>query len=116
MVPVLRRLVALVLVERLDLADGAGPPVRPHSPSDELRAVHFVLDTKVANELEDNGPASGWTRFPLDVIECPDRRLTRGGDGAGCRGSGDGQTEVSVLLPRRVFEGAVAPGAARPDR
>jgi amino acid transporter len=106
MEPVLRRLVALVFVERLDLATARALQYARTLHPDELRAVHFVLDTAVADQLEDQWTQLGLDQFPLDVIECPDRRLSRASMQLVAEAAEDGQTEVSVLLPRKVFEGA----------
>jgi amino acid transporter len=104
--PVLRRHVVLVFVERLDLATARALQYARTLAPDELRAVHFVLDTRVSAELEAEWSKLGLTRFPLDLLECQDRRITRASMELVAEASEDGQTEVSVLLPRRVFEGA----------
>lgn len=104
--PVLRRHVVLVFVERLDLATARALQYARTLQPDELRAVHFVLDTKVSAELESEWSKLGLTRFPLDLVECQDRRLTRASMELVAEASAGAQTEVSVLLPRRVFEGA----------
>ncbi|MGD0082582.1 MAG: amino acid permease [Acidimicrobiales bacterium] len=104
--PVLRRHVVLVFVERLDLAAARALQYARTLAPDELRAVHFVLDTKVSSELEAQWSRLGLTRFPLEMVECPDRRLMRASMEAVAEAAADGQTEVSVLLPRRVFHSA----------
>jgi hypothetical protein len=43
--------------------------------------------------------------MPLDIIECPDRRLARAALELAASAAADGQTEVTVLLPRRGFTG-----------
>ena len=103
--PVLRRHVVLVFVERLDLATARALQYARTLQPDELRAVHFVLDTTVAQQLEQQWSRLGLERFPLDLVECPDRRLTRASMELVAEAAADGRTEVSVLLPRRVFEG-----------
>ncbi len=105
-VPILRRHVVLVFVERMDLATARALQYARTLQSDELRAVHFVLDNQVANELEQQWIRLGLSQFPLDLVECPDRRLTRASMEVVAEAAEDGRTEVSVLLPRRVFEGA----------
>ncbi|HEV2360940.1 MAG TPA: APC family permease, partial [Acidimicrobiales bacterium] len=103
--PVLRRHVILVFVERLDLAAARALQVaRSLGPSD-LRAVHFVLDTKVAEELRGQWTRLGLAGVPLDLVECPDRRLVRAAMELVADLASDGETEVGVFLPRRVFEG-----------
>ncbi len=103
--PILRRHVVLVFVERLDLSAARALQYARTLNPDELRAVHFVLDSAHANELENQWAELGLTRFPLDLVECPDRRLTRAAMELIAEVAADGQTEVSVLLPHRVFEG-----------
>jgi amino acid transporter len=103
--PVLRRHVVLIFVERLDLATARAIQVGRSLGPTELRAVHFVLDTAAAWELEDQWSRLGLSQLPLDLVECPDRRLTRAAMQLVAEAASDGQTEVGVLLPRRVFEG-----------
>jgi amino acid transporter len=103
-VPVLRRHVVIVLVERLDLATARALQYARTLAPDEVRAVHFVLDTKVAHELERQWIQLGLARFPLDLVECPDRRLERAAMELVAEAAEDGQTEVTVVLPRRGFE------------
>src|SRR5262249_27072110 len=47
----------------------------------------------------------GLARLPLELINCPDRRLTRAALQLAAETSRDGQTEVSMLLPRRSYHG-----------
>jgi amino acid transporter len=103
--PILRRHVVLVFVDRLDLATARALQYARTLNPDELRAVHFVLDSVHAAQLENQWSELGLSRFPLDVVECPDRRLTRASMELIAEVAADGQTEVSVLLPHRVFEG-----------
>jgi amino acid transporter len=104
--PILRRHVVIVLVDRLDLSTARTLQYARMFNPDELRAVHFVLDTSRAAELEDQWTDLGLSRFPLDLIECPDRRLTRAAMELIAEVAADGETEVSVLLPHRVYAGA----------
>jgi hypothetical protein len=94
-----------VFVERLDLAAARALQYARTLNPDELRAVHFVLDSAHGTELENQWAQLGLSRFPLDLVECPDRRLTRAAMELIAEVAADGQTEVSVLLPHRVFEG-----------
>jgi amino acid transporter len=103
--PILRRHVVLVFVDRLDLADARALQYARMLDPDELRAVHFVLDSARAAELESQWAELGLTRFPLDLVECPDRRLIRASMELIADAAADGQTEVSVLLPHRVVAG-----------
>ena len=75
--PVLRRHVVVVLVDRLDMATARALQYARTLAPDDLRAVHFDIDTKAARELEAEWGRLGLARLPLDIIECPDRRLGR---------------------------------------
>ena len=103
--PVLRRHVVLVFVGRLDLATARALQYARSFTPDELRAVHIVLDTDAARELETQWSRLGLSRFPLDLVECPDRRIARSATEIVAEAAADGETEVTVLLPRRFFAG-----------
>ena len=45
----------------------------------------------------------GLSRLPLDIIECPDRRLARAALELAAETAADGDTELTILLPRRGF-------------
>ena len=100
---ILRRHVVVVFVDRLDMATvRALQYARTLSP-DDLRAVHFDIDTKAARELEAEWGRFGLGRLPLDIIEVPDRRLGRAAIELVADATLDGDTECTVLLPRRSY-------------
>jgi amino acid transporter len=103
--PILRRHVVLVFVDRLDLAAARAIQYARTLTPDELRAVHFVLDDEAARHLGEEWSRLGLQRVPLELVDCPDRRLTRGAVATVAMELADGQTEVSVLLPDRKFNG-----------
>ena len=103
--PVRRRLVVMVFVDRLDLAVARamqfGRTLRP----DELRAVHFVIDQHQADVLAEQWRDHGLANMSLELIDCPDRRLTRAAVLAVAHELSSGDAEVCVLLPERKFDG-----------
>jgi len=101
--PVLTRHTVIVLVDRLDMATARALQYARTLHPDELRAVHFTLDSRVSAELEAEWSRLGLTRLPLDVEECEDRRLTRATLEMAAETVADGQTELTILLPRRGF-------------
>jgi amino acid transporter len=103
--PILRRHVVLVFMDRLDMATARAVQYARNLTPDELRVVHFSLDEHVARELADEWKRLGLMRVPLDLVACPDRRLTRAAVQHVAREIADGETEVSVLLPDRVYRG-----------
>ena len=104
--PVRKRLVVMVFVDRLDLAVARamqfGRALRP----DELRAVHFVIDEHSADHLAAEWREHGLTNLGLELIDCPDRRLTRSAVETVAHELASGDSEVCVLLPERKFNGA----------
>ena len=104
--PVRKRLVVMVFVDRLDLAVARaiqfGRALRP----DELRAVHFVIDEQHADVLAEEWREHGLTNLGLELIDCPDRRLTRSAVETVAHELTSGESEVCVLLPERKFSGA----------
>ncbi len=103
--PILRRHVVLVFVDRLDGAAARSIQYARSLTPDELRAVHFVLDEDRAAALADQWARLGLQRVPLELVACPDRRLTRAAVECVARELAGGETEVSVLLPDRKYKG-----------
>jgi amino acid transporter len=101
--PILRRHVVVVLVDRLDMATARAIQYARTLTPDDLRAVHFDIDSKEAREVEDEWGRLGLSRLPLDIIECPDRRLGRAAIELVADATLDGDTECTVLLPRRGY-------------
>jgi len=107
--PVRKRLVVMVFVDRLDLAVARamqfGRALRP----DELRAVHFVIDQHQADDLAAEWREHGLTNLGLELIDCPDRRLTRSAR-AELRRLGGLRAVARAQVQRRL-----APDPPRPD-
>jgi amino acid transporter len=99
----LPRHVALILVDSLDLATARVIQYARTMSVDELRAVHFVLDSTRSQALADRWVRLGLSRLPLELIECPDRRVARASIEMAAEVASDGQTEVTVLMPRRSY-------------
>jgi amino acid transporter len=102
-VPILHRHVVLVFVDRLDLATARAIQYARSLNPDEVRAVHFLLDNAVAQVLRENWGRLMIRRLPLEIRECRDRRLVRAAVDLVAATLADGDTEVSVLLPRRLY-------------
>jgi amino acid transporter len=103
--PILRRHIVLVFVDSLDMATARAIQYARTLTPDELRAVHFAIDDIHARELAEQWRRLGLSRVSLDIVDCPDRRLTRCALETVARDLADGQTEVSVLLPDRKYRG-----------
>src|SRR4051812_7617736 len=101
--PVLRRHVVLVMIERLDLASARAIQYARTLMPDELRAVHFAVDLDAADRLAGEWMRLGLSRLPLELVDCPDRRIARAALETVAEAAVDGETEVSVLIPRRQY-------------
>jgi amino acid transporter len=100
---VLRRHSVVVLVDHLDMATARAIQYARTLHPDELRAVHFAIDPRDAAELEREWGRLGLSRLPLDIVECPDRRLARAALELASEATSGGETELSILLPRRGY-------------
>jgi amino acid transporter len=103
--PILRRHVVLVFVDRLDVATARAIQYARTLTPDELRAVHFQVDDDAGGRLAAEWRRLGLARVPLELVACPDRRLTRAAVETVAHELADGDTEVSVLLPDRKYRG-----------
>ncbi len=99
---ILRRNVVVILIDRIDLATARAIQYARSLTPDDLRAVHFNIDHPRAEALIERWQSLGLSRLPLDVVDCPDRRLTRASLELAAE-LADGETEVSILLPRRSY-------------
>ncbi len=99
---VLRRHVVMVLVDRIDLATARAIQYARALTPDDLHAVHFNIDDTRTDVLIERWQRLGLSRLPLDVVDCPDRRLGRAALELAAE-QADGETEVSMLLPRRSY-------------
>jgi amino acid transporter len=101
--PILRRHAVVILVDRLDLATARAIQYARVLAPDDLRAVHFAIDPQVARTLRDQWSRLGLSRMPLDIVDCPDRRLARAAMELASETVAAGDTELTILLPRRGF-------------
>ena len=96
------RRTVLVFVDSFDLATLAALRYARSLRPTTLRAVHFVIDGDRADTLRRD-----WSRAErgvvLDLVDCPDRRLTRCAADLVCREVDDPGTHVTVILPRRSY-------------
>lgn len=101
--PILARHVVFVLINDIDLASARAIQYARTLTPDDLRAVHLVIDADHAARLAEEWQRLGLSRLPLELIDCPDRRIARGAVELCAQTLADGETEVSVLLPRRQY-------------
>jgi hypothetical protein len=96
------RRVVLIFVDDVDLATLAAIRYARGLRPTTLRAVHFVIDGARAQMLHEK-----WVRLgqdiPLEMIDTPDRRLTRASVELASREAAQKGTQVTVVLPRRGY-------------
>ncbi len=100
---VYRRHVILLMVERLDRSAARGIQYARSLHPDELRAVHIATDPAAADDVMSDWLRLGLTRFTLELVDCPDRRLVHSVSEVVAECLADGLTEVTVLVPRREY-------------
>jgi amino acid transporter len=93
-----------VLIDNFDLAAiGAIRYARSLNPRN-LSAVHFVIDDRKAENL-----SIQWAKneacadVPLELVDCPDRRLANAAVDYAIRATSDKDVELTLLLPRRSY-------------
>jgi amino acid transporter len=96
------RRTVLVFVDDFDLATIAALRYARSLRPTAMRAVHLVIDQAKASKLREQ-----WLRAdrdtPLDLVDCPDRRLARAAVDLASREAAQPGTYVTVVLPRRSY-------------
>jgi hypothetical protein len=93
-----------VLIDNVDLATiGAIRYARSLKPR-KLSAVHFVIDDRKADEIREAWDKYGaFDGITLELIDCPDRRLTNAAIEYSLRETESPDVELTLLLPRRSY-------------
>src|SRR6202522_3438382 len=95
------RRVVIVFVNDFDLSTVAALRYAKSLRPTTVRAVHFVIDTAQAERLR-----AAWLpdrNVSLELIDCPDRRLTRAAADLVSHEAEMPGTQVTAILPRRSF-------------
>ena len=95
-----------VLVDNVDIATvGAVRYARSLKPH-KLKAVHFVIDDRRADEIQKAWAESDALEdVTLELIDCPDRRLANSALDYAIRMTEKPDVELTLLLPRRSYSG-----------
>jgi amino acid transporter len=96
------RRVVLLLVDGYDLATVAALRYARSLRPQALRAVHFSLDGARAAKLRRQWLDAG-TGIPLELADCPDRRLAHAAARLAAAEAAAPGTHVTVVLPRRSY-------------
>ncbi len=101
--PILRYHTVLVMIENIDQSSARAVQYARSLTPDDLRAVHIGTDEDHAADLAEEWTRLGLARVPLEIVECPDRRISRCALEVVAEAANEGNTEVSVLIPRREY-------------
>jgi len=96
------RRVVLLLIDGYDPATIAALRYARSLRPSALRAVHFTLDSARADKLRKQWLDAG-VRVPLDLADCPDRRLSHAVAQLAAAEAAPAGTHVTVILPRRSY-------------
>jgi amino acid transporter len=96
------RRVVLLLVDSYDLATIAAIRYAKSLRPSTLRAVHFSLDSTRAEKLRQQWLDAG-NKIPLDLADCPDRRLSHAAAQLAATEAAVPGTHVTCVLPRRSY-------------
>ena len=93
-----------ILVDNVDLATvGAVRYARSLKPH-KIKAVHFVIDDRHAEEIQDAWAKSeALDDVTLELIDCPDRRIANSAMDYAIRKTEKPDVELTLLLPRRSY-------------
>ncbi|MBZ6134677.1 APC family permease [Streptomyces olivaceus] len=105
--PRTRRHQVFVLVETLDLATLKALRYAHELRPDTVRAVHFAIDEPHARRLSARWETTSATSVDLELVACPDRRLRHAMRELAVRTTRDGDTSLTVLVPRRMYANAL---------
>lgn len=97
---ILPRLSVLVMVDEVDRATARALRYSRSLQPTEIRAVHLAIDNGHADHLARQWTMLGLGRIPLEIVECPDRRVANGALKVAAAEVRRGGREVTVVIPR----------------
>ncbi|MEZ0069125.1 amino acid transporter [Streptacidiphilus sp. MAP12-20] len=101
--PVYRRQVMYILVDRVDLAVLKAIRYARSLRPTEIRAVHFMIDDREAERLKTQWGNVEVGDLPLEIVECPDRRITRSLVELIARTAKREKSQITLLIPERNY-------------
>lgn len=104
--PILKRHAVVVLIDKVDRTSARAIQYARTLNPDRLDAVHIAVDEQHAQELSKEWSTLPLKQISLDVRECPDRRINRTVLEVVSELAAGGETEVTVLIPRREYRSA----------
>lgn len=100
---IMPRSTVLVMVNEVNRATARGLRYARSLQPTELRAVHLAADDRAADRLREQWVTLGLGGIPLQIVDCPDRRVADGAMRAAAAEVGRGEREVTVVIPRILY-------------
>jgi hypothetical protein len=101
--PRYRRQLMYILVDRVDLAALKAIAYARSLRPQEIRAIHFMIDSREAEKLAAQWVDAGVGDLPLEIVQCPDRRITRALLELITRNTADRKSQITLLIPERNY-------------
>ena len=101
--PRYRRQLMYILVDRVDLAALKAIAYARSLRPQEIRAIHFMIDSREAEKLAAQWIDAGVGDLPLEIVQCPDRRITRALLELITRNTADRKSQITLLIPERNY-------------
>ncbi|TDU05883.1 amino acid/polyamine/organocation transporter (APC superfamily) [Streptomyces sp. 846.5] len=101
--PRYRRQLMYILVDRVDLAALKAIAYARSLRPQEIRAIHFMIDSREAEKLAAQWADAEVGDLPLEIVQCPDRRITRALLELITRNTADRKSQITLLIPERNY-------------
>ena len=101
--PRYRRQLMYILVDRVDLAALKAIAYARSLRPQEIRAIHFMIDSREAEKLTAQWADAEVGDLPLEIVQCPDRRITRALLELITRNTADQKSQITLLIPERNY-------------
>ncbi|MEY9837044.1 APC family permease [Streptacidiphilus sp. EB103A] len=101
--PRYRRQLMYILVDRVDLAALKAIAYARSLRPQEIRAIHFMIDSREAEKLTAQWADAEVGDLPLEIVQCPDRRITRALLELITRNTADRKSQITLLIPERNY-------------
>ncbi|MFC1437949.1 APC family permease [Streptacidiphilus sp. N1-10] len=98
-----RRQLMYILVDRVDLAALKAIAYARSLRPQEIRAIHFMIDSREAEKLAAQWAEAEVGDLPLEIVQCPDRRITRALLELITRNTADRKSQITLLIPERNY-------------
>ncbi|MEI7622842.1 MAG: APC family permease [Actinomycetes bacterium] len=94
----------VVMIGELDRSSARALHYALSLSPDTMKAVHFATDEEHAEELMHDWTKLDLGKIPLEIVECPNRRMNRAVLEMAAEITSNPDIELTVLIPRREYK------------